>query len=234
MAHFSEDARVALNRLATQEVSFERREVAQFLEDDGRDRFGAEGVWYELQYVGVCRLDDNRMLTKCNALFWRYYDEFVGWEQSFETDDEGRTWDVIRKTEIALRTLVYRKYSEKWPGREFKMMKKVLGKDWQTIEKVRNQAQSAYPLSPSHQRMLMDCMYLGQLGALMESNQAWGIFKELFGDKREFGRMLKAIFPVRNDIAHFVSVPPKELKRCEIACDDVLVMVNRADHRRGS
>ena len=52
----------------------------------------------------------------------------------------------------------------------------------------------------------MDCLYLGQLGALMESNQAWDMFKGLFGDKREFGRMLRDIFPVRNDIAHFVTV----------------------------
>ena len=108
------------------------------------------------------------------------------------------------------------------------MMKRVLGEEWEQVEKVGERARAAYPLSAGRDRSLMECMYLGQLGKLMESNQAWGLFKGLCGEKREFLRMLKDIFPVRNDIAHFAKVPAKELRRCGIACDDVLVMVGQA------
>ena len=226
MAHFSEDARVALKRISTQPVSLGRREVAQLLADEGRDRFGAERTWHELQYVGVSKVDVEGHLAKCNALFWRYYREFEP-GGAVGTADELRIWDLIKETEIALRSLVYRKYGEKWPGREVRMMKRVLGKEWESVDEVRRRARAAYPLSPGYERQLMDCMYLGQLGALMESNQAWDLFKGLFADKREFGRMLRDIFPVRNDIAHFVPVPPKELQRCGITCDDMLVILRQ-------
>lgn len=233
MARFTEDARIVLKQISGQQVGLRRREIAQLLADGGRDRFGAERTWHELQYVGVCNADREGRLTKCNALFWRYYQEFEPGEL-VETADEKRVWDLIKDTEVALRSLVYGKYGEKWPGREYAMMKRVLGKEWETVERVRRQAKAAYPLSPGHERELMDCMYLGQLGALVESNQAWDMFKGLFADKREFGRFLKAIYPVRNDIAHFATVPPKELQRCRIACDDVLVMVNQAIDGGGS
>ena len=114
------------------------------------------------------------------------------------------------------------------------MMKRVLGDDWDSVEKVRRQSKAAYRLSPGYERPLMDCMYLGQLGALMENNQAWDLFKSLFRDKREFGRMLRDIFPVRNDIAHFVTVPPKELQRCGITCDDMLVILRQVIDEGGS
>ena len=233
MAHFSEDARIALKRIAMQPIGLQRREIAQLLADGGRDRFGAERTWHELQYVGVSKLDHEGRLAKCNALFWRYYQEFEP-GSVVTTADESRIWDLIKETEIALRSLVYKKYGEKWPGRGVTMMKRVLGDDWDSVEKVRRQSKAAYRLSPGYERPLMDCMYLGQLGALMENNQAWDLFKSLFRDKREFGRMLRDIFPVRNDIAHFVTVPPKELQRCGITCDDMLVILRQVIDEGGS
>ena len=73
----------------------------------------------------------------------------------------------------------------------------------------------------------MDCMYLGHLGTLIEHNSAWVLFKDLFRDKRQFQDILKAITPVRNRRAHFVEVPEKELERCRINCDDLLVIVEQ-------
>ena len=134
MAHFSEDARVALKWIATQPISLRRGEVAQLLADGGRDRFGAERTWHELQYVGVSKVDGDGRLAKCNALFWRYYQEFEP-GSVVETADELRIWDLIKETEIALRSLVYRKYGEKWPGREVTMMKRVLGEEWKGVER---------------------------------------------------------------------------------------------------
>ena len=228
MAHFSEEAKVTLERLAAAHVGLLRRDVARLLATKGKDRFRAERAWHELQYVGVCRADGKGRLTRCNDWFWRYYQEFdtsafVG------TSDEQRVWDLIREAETALRTLVYSKYRLKWPGREYEMMERVLGPAWKKIEEVRRKAAAAYSLSPNFERSLMDCMYLGQLGDLVVSNQAWALFQSLFNDKARFRRMLQDIHPVRNDIAHFVpGVPQKELWRCRIACDDVLVIVKRA------
>jgi hypothetical protein len=49
----------------------------------------------------------------------------------------------------------------------------------------------------------------------------------MFRDKRELEDMTNAIMPVRNDRAHFSTVPSKELERCRIACDDLLVISER-------
>ena len=227
LGHFSDDAKIALQGLSGQRAGVGRREIAQLLAAEGRDRFRAERTWHELQYVGVCRANEKGRLAKCNDWFWRYYAEFDA-TGSDGTGDERRVWERIKEAEITVRGLVHRKYRERWPGREFKMMAKLLGAEWAKIESVRSKAKSAYPLSPGYDRPLMDCMYLGQLGTLIEHNQAWSAFKDLLGDKREFQRMLKDIYPVRNDIAHFVTVPRKELSRCEIACDDVLVILKQA------
>ena len=108
------------------------------------------------------------------------------------------------------------------------MMRRVLGEQWKKVEEVRRKA--TYRLSPDYSRTWMECMYLGQLGLLMEHNQAWELFKDKFGEKRHLRDRLQDIYPVRNDIAHFVrGLPAKELARCDIACDDILVIVRQAE-----
>ena len=231
IAHLSDDARVVLESIEKRRVGLLRRELAGVLADSDRDRFGAERTWHELQYVGVCSLDDEGRLRKCNESFWRYYREFDPIEAA-GTHEERRVWDRIGETEISLRELVYRKYGEKWPGKEFQMMRKVLGPEWKKVDEVRQKA--TYRLSPDYVRTWMECMYLGQLGVLMEHNQAWDLFKDMFVDKRGLSDMLRDIYPVRNDIAHFArGLPPKELARCDIACDDILVIVRQASEERG-
>jgi hypothetical protein len=61
----------------------------------------------------------------------------------------------------------------------------------------------------------------------MTSNQAWELFKEGFRDKRELEDLIRPISTVRNDVAHFRSVPAKELERCRMAIDDLRVKVER-------
>ena len=75
----------------------------------------------------------------------------------------------------------------------------------------------------------MECLYFGQLGDLMACNQAWALFKHLFRDKRHLQDLMAAVMPVRNDQAHFAKVPTKELIRCQIACDDLLVIWDREE-----
>lgn len=226
MARFSEGGRVVLKWLAAHQDGLQRREIAQLLEDDGRDRFGAERIWHELQYVGVCGVDGEGRITKCNDLFWRYYSEF-DLDELAGTTDERLVWDLIKETEILLRKLIFRRYSEKWPRKAIEMMKKPLKGEWEDIEEIQRKSESSFPFSPEHKRELMDCMYLGQLGTLIVTNQAWDLFRELFGEKREFQRKLNEISPVRHHEAHFAPVPAKELLRCRLACDDLLVILKQ-------
>lgn len=224
MAHFSGGGRVILEWFAVHQIGLGRREIAQLLEDNGMDRFGAERIWHELQYVGVCNVDGKGRLTKCNDLFWRYYGEFDLGELA-GTTDEALVWELIKETEILLRKLVFKKYYDEWSERGVMMMSRTLKGEWEEIKG--RQLKTVFPFSPEHQRPLMDCMYLGQLGTLIETNQAWNLFKELFGEKHEFQRRLKEISPVRSHVAHFATVPPKELQRCRIACDDLLVILRQ-------
>jgi hypothetical protein len=71
--------------------------------------------------------------------------------------------------------------------------------------------------------------YLGQLGDLMISNASWHLFQTLFRDKRELQDMLSDIMPVRNDFAHFRTVPDRELDRCRIRCEDLLAILAKVD-----
>ena len=67
----------------------------------------------------------------------------------------------------------------------------------------------------------LDYSYLGQLMHLMLATDAWAIYGGPFDDKRHLQDLMKAIVPVRNDTAHFRSVPEKELQRCKVAVSDL-------------
>ena len=48
-----------------------------------------------------------------------------------------------------------------------------------------------------------------------------------FRDKRELEDLIRAIVPVRNDAAHYRSVPRRELERCRLAIDDLTILISR-------
>jgi hypothetical protein len=73
---------------------------------------------------------------------------------------------------------------------------------------------------------LLDFAYLGQLGQLMLSRKAWSLFGPMFRDKRELEDMMRDVAPVRNDSAHFRSVPPLELARCRVRCEDLIAIID--------
>ena len=108
-------------------------------------------------------------------------------------------------------------------------MQQILGEDWAKLEAILTRSRKRYPYAKDkRERDILECMYLGQLGNLMLSSRSWTLFQPFFRDKRHLQDMLAAISPVRNDSAHFVTVPDKELQRCRIACDVLLVIIEKA------
>jgi hypothetical protein len=67
----------------------------------------------------------------------------------------------------------------------------------------------------------LDFCYLGQLLQLMTVGDAWDMFRAPFRDRRELEDFVGAIMPVRNDSAHFRSVPRMETDRCRLAIQDL-------------
>jgi hypothetical protein len=221
---FSDDARIVIDRfaLATQ---LSKKDLATLLDEAGRDRFAADRVWNELQYVGIATAHGGK-LTKLNDLFWNYHSIYQPTYRASDTERE--VWSLIEETETTLRSLVFSRYESEWPGRTLEKMQEILGAEWAKIQEIKRKSDSAYRFSADHRRDLMDCMYIGQVANLILSRKAWHLFSGVFRDKRELEDWLRGIQPVRNDRAHFAPVPEKELLRCRVACDDLLVVIQNA------
>ena len=145
------------------------------------------------------------------------------------TKSEREVWLLIEDLEKRLRTIVMKKYSDRWGAKAEVKMRELLGEAQSTgIDKNREKTEKTYPLADKTSSLnnFLDYSYLGQLAMLMEAKQAWEIFREPFTDKRHLQDLMKAIVPVRNDTAHFRSVPQKELDRCKLAVDDLQGLLN--------
>lgn len=137
---------------------------------------------------------------------------------------------MIRETETGLRQLIRGEFERKWPGTADDQIRKILGeKVWNDLEAMQKRNEKSYSTSPRSLTEILDCTYLGQLGELIRSNASWHMFKKLFRDKRELEDLLRDITPVRNDFAHFRTVPERELDRCRIRCEDLLALMSRVD-----
>lgn len=202
------------------------QEAARHLKKSGLNQFAAAQAFDQLVYTGVAVLDGDR-LRSCNQMFWKYYSALAVPDET-NAGGEG-VWAVIEETELALRQLIRARLVAKYGEKNVEVIRRILGeKAWAGILAVKERSEKQYKFSrvpPA--RDPMSCMYLGQLGALMMNNETWELFRGPFRDKREFEDRLAAIAPVRNDSAHFCSAPAKELERCRIACDDLLVIVER-------
>jgi len=148
-------------------------------------------------------------------------------ELSEGSAEEQTAWKTIEAIELELRALVRRKYEEKWGTAADRRMREVLGEDaWRTIERNRASYLAKYGDS-GKQDPVLDFAYLGQLSQLMIANQAWELFRSAFSDRRQLEDLCKAIVPVRNDRAHFRSVPDQELLRCRVATADLAKALKR-------
>jgi hypothetical protein len=145
------------------------------------------------------------------------------------TSDEQPVWRRIAEVEATLRQLVRQNYAAAYGADADERIRRTLGEDaWKIIERNRARYETQYPRGPKVEvRELLEFTYLGQLVALMTTGDAWAFFKQPFRDKRELEDFVKAITPVRNDAAHFRTVPLKELQRCRLATDDLLALLPR-------
>jgi hypothetical protein len=73
----------------------------------------------------------------------------------------------------------------------------------------------------------LDYSYLGDLLTLI--NKEWALFQDVFGTgktaKQQLQGKIEDIVRVRNPLAHNRAVPENELKRAEVYCTDVMMMV---------
>ena len=191
--------------------------------------------WEQMEYAQF--LNDRRQLMA--AIIRQGYesllstaDEAADGMDLVATSDEHAVWRRVEDVELRLRKLVADRYAQKWGAGVTDRIRRMLGDEaWATIEKNREKHQKQYPLSPGAPSVdALAYAYLGQLSQLMLANDAWDMFRAHFKDKRQLEDIVKSITPVRNDRAHFRQVPVRELQRCQIACDDLLALVQDAEN----
>jgi hypothetical protein len=201
-------------------------EVSTVLHDHGFSRFTAPRVTEELQYMGIA-VAKERLLEPANEIFstyWKSLDVPI-----VESSSASTVWGSIEEAELSLRQLISRKLSEAFGSQSEKIVSEILGaKAWADIQDTMQKSAAKYRRSRERvERDVYSCMYFGHLKTLIVSGRTWHLYKHMFRDKRELEDMTNAIMPVRNDRAHFSTVPSKELERCRIACDDLLVISER-------
>jgi hypothetical protein len=145
--------------------------------------------------------------------------------------NEREVWRSIEQIERQLRKVIRSSYQEQWGARADHTMRSVLGdQSMATIDKNREKYDTQYQASKKMATdPILDFCYFGQLIQLMVANAAWQLYKAAFDDKRQLEDFARAIVPVRNDGAHFRSVPPMELQRCRIAVADLEHRLQRID-----
>jgi len=145
------------------------------------------------------------------------------------SEKERMAWSLIETLELTMRRVIRSKYLGRWGEGAETQIRKILGEDgWVTLERNREKHERQYPLSPTGgSSEILDYCYLGQLAQLIVAAPAWDLFQEMFRDKRQLEDLVKAVTPVRNDRAHFRPVPERELDRCRLACEDLIVRVAR-------
>ncbi len=139
------------------------------------------------------------------------------------TEGERDLWRGIEAVELGLRRLVRAKYVAKWGQGADTRIRSCLGEtSWATIEKNVQKYRAPLPLAEASRELeVLDFCYLGQMGQLMVSSEAWEMFRAAFQDKRELEDMLKQITPVRNEYAHFRSVAGQQELHCRVAIHDL-------------
>jgi hypothetical protein len=221
----SSEAR-AVQDLLLAKVAVSIREIPSYLQQHRIDRFCSDRACEELQFVGIANRNLD-VLSLSGDVYASYCKLFI--LPDAPTDEEQSTWSLIEDTEIALRKIVRKKYEAKWGTSIDDRVKKVVGPEaWLKIQE--NQGRGAKPYRYSEPLIadpLLDFMYFGQLAHLIVSREAWDLFRHLFRDQRQLQDIVADISPVRNDHAHFRRVPPRELVRCRLRCEDFLYLLEQ-------
>jgi hypothetical protein len=210
-----------------------------------RDRF-SEHQWVRMSQSNALPADWHLMeyeefLRRRRALMaeltHRWFDE-LSRSRAAEgaTLDEGNAeeraaWTMIEQVERRLRALIRRRFSDEWHTGADGRMRSILGEQaMATIDRNRAKYETQYALTTRPDLdPILDFCYLGQLIQLMVAGPAWQLFRTAFDDKRQLEDLAKAIIPVRNDAAHFRSVPELELLRSRVAVSDLVARLNQLE-----
>ena len=226
----SREARAVHDQLAST-ASLTRPGIAQVLARAGLDVLRSERAGDEIEFTGIGAVTSGH-LSMTNQVYRLGVADVI---EALADGNDDDAWVRIREAELAARTLVTERYSERWGSKAERRMEEALGTEqWAKI--IGNRDQHSYRLtrrSPQG-KPILDYAYLGQLGSLMLWGPAWDMFKGSFRDKRQLEDLLNAIKPVRNDLAHFRVVPAKELDRCRITADDLVAILEREAESRES
>lgn len=221
---FSPEARsIAEALIVSGQMTIEQ--IAAHLRGCGLPPYRADRVSEELQFSGVAVWDAN-CVKSVNAMYTETARKYVVVEGGSERDLE--VWNLIREAEIGLRQLVRSEFNRAWPDAADAEIRAILGElAWEDLERTRLKNEKSYIHTSRSLPEVLDCAYLGQLGDLMKSKRSWHLFLDMFRDKRELEDILKDVTPVRNDFAHFRRVPERELDRCKLRCEDLLVIISK-------
>jgi hypothetical protein len=181
--------------------------------------------WYEMDYQAFLHARRDLMAQ----LIRRGFGSLAGGTVERETGmadgsaAEQAVWTAISNLERELRAAIRSRFVERWGSNADGRIERILGEtSVATIHRNRDKYLKQYKYSDApHGDDILDFLYLGQLIQLMRSNETWDLFKTPFRDKRQLEDLAAAIIPVRNDAAHFRTVPSNELDRCRVAVHDL-------------
>jgi hypothetical protein len=203
------------------------RDVAACLRSNTLPPYRADRVSEELRFTGIATREGDELLSG-NLMYTETARNYVTGEVG--TTGEQEVWALIGEVEIGLRRLIRKQFERKWPGGADHQIRKVLGEQaWASVMGMRDRNENSYSSTPRKVTEVLDCAYLGQLGQLMKSRATWSLFRDMFRDVRELEDMLRDVTPVRNDCAHFRTVPERELDRCKLRCEDLLAVIARKE-----
>lgn len=136
------------------------------------------------------------------------------------------TWNAICELEARLRRLIEARYQTRY-GEDW--MERVNQEMRQTWAEARAKDERTFARYGQPAPSLLDYSYLGDLLALI--NAEWALFQDVFGSgkiaKRQLRGKIEDIIRVRNPLAHNRAVPENELKRAEVYCTDVLMLLQK-------
>ena len=135
-------------------------------------------------------------------------------------------WKRIAEAERALRGVVREVYGKRFGDHAAQKIEDSLP------ERERESLSRALRARPAAAEALrvVDYLYLGQLPNLLFAQDVWqearSHFKEAQDVKQRLQTAVSQIAPVRNEIAHVREVDRDRLLRADLACSDVLQMLN--------
>jgi hypothetical protein len=133
-------------------------------------------------------------------------------------------WQRIAETERALRQVVRAAYLSKFGNAARAHIEAALNQtERERLERaIRSLPPGADPLR------VLDYLYLGQLPDLLAKKDVWPEARTKLAANADISKLRAAvgdIMPVRNAIAHVREVSPDQLQRANVACGDVLRML---------